>query len=67
MQYILETFCEGRTTARTEVPYYGGTIDGPEFGAPPMPWDIPCEPSSGHFCDQLYNIPVPHTAEIRVS
>ena len=45
----------------------GGTIDGPEFGAPPMPWDIPCELSSGHFCDQLYNIPVPHTAEIRVS
>lgn len=63
---MLETFCEGRTLARSEVPYLGGEVDGSQFGAPPMPWDIPCEPSD-HFQDQMYNIPVPHTAEVRVS
>ena len=65
-QYTLETFCEGRTTARTEIPFPGGVIDGPFNGPPPMPWDIPCAPAQ-HFADQVYKLPVPHTEEVRVS
>ena len=65
-QYILETFCEGRSTARTEVPYREDVVDGPFNGPPPLPWDIACSPAE-QFADQTYKLPVPHTAEVRVS
>ncbi|XP_067935197.1 protein SSUH2 homolog [Watersipora subatra] len=63
--YTLETFCEGRTTARTEIPYLGDAVDGPFNGPPPMPWDITCAPTQ-QFSDQVYKLPVPHTAEVRM-
>ena len=62
----METFCEGRSTARTEIPYHGEAVDGPQFGPPPMPWDIACSPAE-QFADLVYKLPVPHTAEVRVS
>lgn len=66
MQYTLETFCEGRTTCRTEVPFFGGTVDGPYNGRPPMPWDFQVNPTQ-QFGDEIQKIPVPHTEEVRVS
>ena len=66
LQYRLETFCEGRTSAWTEVPYPGGPIDGPMNGPPPLPWNILFAPPE-QFKDQVALMPVPHTDEIRVS
>ena len=59
------TFCEGRRVGKTFRPYHGGPIDGPENGPPPAAWTIHCVPQ-GHFIDQKYDIPVPHTDDIRV-
>ncbi|KAF6019655.1 hypothetical protein EB796_022018 [Bugula neritina] len=65
LHYTLETFCEGRTTARVEVPYFGDAVDGPFNGPPPAPWNIICNPAQ-QFANNAYKLPVPHTEEVRV-
>ena len=50
---------------RVEVPYSGGTIDGPDNGTISKPWDIECKPSK-QFASETNKIPVPHTEEVRV-
>ena len=66
MQYVLETFTEGRTTKNAQKPYMGGPVDGPENGPPPPPWAIPCSPHQS-FHDHKIKIEVPHTSVVRVS
>jgi len=62
----LETFTESRKTGKKRKPYKGGPVDGPENGAPPPPWSIPCNPSH-LFNTEKKKIEVPHTATVMVS
>ena len=65
LQYTLETFCEARSTGYEQEPFRGQPIDGPQYGPPPPPWDIPVQPD-GHFRDHVKKVEVPHTATIQV-
>ena len=65
-QYTLETYSEGRSTGYVDVPYTGGVVDGPEHGAAPPPWDIPCQ-ADNLFVNQVKKLEVPHTATLKVN
>eukprot|EP00042_Codosiga_hollandica_P038097 m.306463 g.306463 ORF g.306463 m.306463 type:complete len:404 (-) comp55306_c1_seq5:13-1224(-) len=62
--YKLETFCEGRSTSREYEPYFGGPVDGPQYGVAPGPWQIECQPSV-MFVDSKARIEVPHTSIVK--
>ena len=65
-QYVLETYCEARSTKRVFKPWRGEQVDGPEFGIPPGPWQIHVPPQQD-FLDHKQIMPVPHTSYLRVS
>ena len=65
LQYILETYSEARSTGYKYEPYRGGSVDGPQNGSPPLPWQIMCVPDQ-HFQNQTKKIEVPHTATVQV-
>lgn len=44
----------------------GQPVDGPQYGPPPAPWDILCNPTA-MFCDEKRLVEVPHTSEVVVS
>ena len=46
-------------------PYRGDTIDGPENGQPPRPWQMSCQKDQ-MFVDRVAEMEVPHTATIQV-
>ncbi|XP_071945280.1 protein SSUH2 homolog [Antedon mediterranea] len=62
--YHLESFSESRSTKRVFVPFYGGNVDGPQMGAAPLPWEMPCQPDN-LFMDHTKTLEVPHTSEIK--
>ncbi|XP_064607089.1 protein SSUH2 homolog [Liolophura sinensis] len=64
LHYTLETFCENRSTGYVFRPYQGGFVDGPEYGIPPLPWQIPCT-FDQMFHDHTKKIEVPHTAVLK--
>ena len=45
--------------------FSGGPIDGPQFGVPPQPWDIPVIRPQDFKTDKKV-ISVPHTASVKV-
>ncbi len=65
LQYTLETFTEGRSTAWAYEPFRGQPIDGPMNGPAPLPWDIPVHVSD-KFMKKAQKLEVPHTASIKV-
>ncbi|KAK6176096.1 hypothetical protein SNE40_014446 [Patella caerulea] len=62
--YTLETFGEGRTTAWAYEPFIGQTIDVPQNGPAPGPWDIQAQPGA-LFQNGKIEIEVPHTAGVK--
>ncbi len=65
MQYTLETFTEGRSTAWAYEPFRGQPIDGPMNGPAPLPWDIPVHVPD-KFMKKENKLEVPHTASVKV-
>ena len=63
-RYMLESFCEGRSTGWQYEPYNGQLVDGPANGPAPGPWQIPAVPPK-HFEDAAVVIEVPHTASVQ--
>ncbi|XP_023931689.1 protein SSUH2 homolog [Lingula anatina] len=63
LHYTLNTFTEGRETFHAFEPFRGQHIDGPHYGQPPMPWQVPCEPD-GMFNTHTKHLKVPHTSDI---
>ncbi|XP_064633158.1 protein SSUH2 homolog isoform X2 [Lineus longissimus] len=64
LHYILETYCEGRSTNYEHVPFHGQFIDGPENGPPPPPWAVEVHPD-GMFNNHQKKVEVPHTAVVK--
>lgn len=50
----------------TMEPYKGQYIDGPDYGHPPLPWEIACGPDK-MFHDHTKYLEVPHTAVLKVT
>lgn len=63
--YTLESFGESRQTNWVFVPYIGQFVDGPESGTAPGAWEIEVTRPE-LFQDNVYTIPVPHTAAVQV-
>lgn len=64
LHYILETFTEKRSTKKKKKPYKGGSVDGPDNGHPPMPWEIDVKPKKMYADDKIKK-EVPHTAKVK--
>ncbi|XP_064632711.1 protein SSUH2 homolog [Lineus longissimus] len=64
LHYILQTFCEGRSTNYEHVPFVGQEIDGPQNGHPPEPWAIDVAPDE-MFDSHQKKVEVPHTAVVK--
>ncbi|KAG7494434.1 SSUH2-like [Solea senegalensis] len=63
-RYRLETYTETRTSAWQYEPYNGQAVDGPQYGVPPAPWDVPVVLPQ-RFTDTVEKIRVPHTSFIK--
>ncbi|XP_052778924.1 protein SSUH2 homolog isoform X2 [Mya arenaria] len=60
----METFTENRSTKKKKKPYKGGSVDGPENGEPPAPWNVACD-FKAEFKDAKVKKEVPHTAKVK--
>uniref|UniRef100_A0A665TSG9 Ssu-2 homolog n=1 Tax=Echeneis naucrates TaxID=173247 RepID=A0A665TSG9_ECHNA len=61
-RYRLETYTESRTSTWKFEPY---NVDGPEYGTPPPPWDVPVT-LPDIYTDVVMKVRVPHTSFIKV-
>ncbi|XP_069824017.1 uncharacterized protein [Dendropsophus ebraccatus] len=59
-RYRLETFTESRSCEWVTKPLTEGSLDSPERGPAPQPWEIPVKTPS-LFHDEIQEVPVPHT------
>uniref|UniRef100_I3KQH8 Protein SSUH2 homolog n=1 Tax=Oreochromis niloticus TaxID=8128 RepID=I3KQH8_ORENI len=64
-RYRLETYTETRTSAWQFEPYNGQTVDGPQYGMSPAPWDIPVSLPQ-RYTDKVEKIRVPHSSFVKV-
>ncbi|XP_029358142.1 protein SSUH2 homolog [Echeneis naucrates] len=64
-RYRLETYTESRTSTWKFEPYNGQAVDGPEYGTPPPPWDVPVT-LPDIYTDVVMKVRVPHTSFIKV-
>jgi len=64
MHLTLETFIEKRKTGVVRIPYDGGPVDGPRNGPAPLPWKIPCSPTS-KFEDETIKLKIPNTTTVK--
>ncbi len=58
-----EQFHERRSVSAAARPHRGGSVDGPENGAPPDPWAVPF-PDTADFEDATLACPLPHTSSV---
>ncbi|MBN3290881.1 SSUH2 protein, partial [Polypterus senegalus] len=63
-RYRLETFTESRATAWVFEPFTGQLVDGPQYGIPPLPWDVAVEVPPMHK-DIEEKVRVPHTSSVK--
>ncbi|XP_064422508.1 protein SSUH2 homolog [Latimeria chalumnae] len=63
-RYRLETFTETRSSGWAFEPYADQIVDGPQYGYPPLPWDIMVEPPSMYRNDEK-KVRVPHTSSVK--
>ncbi|KAF8764534.1 Protein SSUH2 like protein [Argiope bruennichi] len=61
--YKLESFGEKRESTLRFTPYYGQSIDGPENGPAPAPWDVPVGVPI-RFIEHRITTEIPHTARV---
>ncbi|KAM4741011.1 protein SSUH2 homolog [Anableps anableps] len=64
-RYRLETYTETRTSAWQFEPYNGQTVDGPQYGMSPPPWDIPVSLPQ-MYSNKVEKIRVPHSSFVKV-
>uniref|UniRef100_A0A3Q4GMB7 Protein SSUH2 homolog n=1 Tax=Neolamprologus brichardi TaxID=32507 RepID=A0A3Q4GMB7_NEOBR len=64
-RYRLETYTETRASAWQFEPYNGQTVDGPQYGMSPAPWDIPVSLPQ-RYADKVEKIRVPHASFVKV-
>uniref|UniRef100_A0A3B4GWJ8 Protein SSUH2 homolog n=1 Tax=Pundamilia nyererei TaxID=303518 RepID=A0A3B4GWJ8_9CICH len=64
-RYRLETYTETRASAWQFEPYNGQTVDGPQYGMSPAPWDIPVSLPQ-RYTDKVEKIRVPHSSFVKV-
>jgi len=62
---VFQSFTETRGTEETHLPYGGGTVDGPENGRAPGPWEIPMKMPALFTTDERVAVRVPHTDVVR--
>lgn len=61
---MVETFYQERVASRHEEPFTNQSIDGPDNGVPPLPWDIDV-PEAERFTKREVVVEVPHTALVK--
>ncbi|XP_029006608.1 protein SSUH2 homolog [Betta splendens] len=64
-RYRLETYTETRTSAWQFEPYNGQTVDGPQSGTSPPPWDVPV-PVPQRYSDVVEQVRVPHSSFVKM-
>ncbi|XP_064160491.1 protein SSUH2 homolog isoform X1 [Anguilla rostrata] len=64
-RYRLETYTESRSSTWEFEPYTNQFVDGPQYGASPLPWDVPVEvpPMYTNVC---LKVRVPHSSVVKV-
>ncbi|XP_063283582.1 protein SSUH2 homolog [Pelobates fuscus] len=63
-RYRLETFTETRGCDWATSPFKGQTLDSPNHGQAPPPWQIPVK-NPTLFTDEQLKMPVPHTSSVK--
>ncbi|XP_051777051.1 LOW QUALITY PROTEIN: protein SSUH2 homolog [Erpetoichthys calabaricus] len=63
-RYRLETYTESRATAWSFEPFTGQLVDGPQYGIPPLPWDVAVEVPP-MYKDIEEKVKVPHTSSVK--
>jgi len=63
-RYILESYCERRTTKNKDTPYLRDGVDGPDQGTPPGVWEMECQ-CKKLFKDETCEIKIPHTEVVK--
>ncbi|CAL8383610.1 unnamed protein product [Boreogadus saida] len=64
-RYWLETYTETRTSSWACEPFSGQTVDGPQYGLSPPPWEVPVSPPQ-RYEDQVQMTRVPHSSFVKV-
>ena len=62
----MNSWTENRETSWKHEAYSGGPVDGESNGQPPSPWEIDVT-MPGPFTEQVYDIRVPHTENVRMT
>uniref|UniRef100_A0A3B3SBE5 Ssu-2 homolog n=1 Tax=Paramormyrops kingsleyae TaxID=1676925 RepID=A0A3B3SBE5_9TELE len=63
-RYRLETFTESRSGSWEFEPYTGQSVDGPQYGSCPPPWDVMAE-IPPRFTDHTQKVRVPHSSFVK--